>query len=122
MSVLVLAVALLPLADLTPKPTFHTGVIEAPHWIRRPTGPELAHVYPSRALEQGHEGRTVMNCVVTADGHLEECEVIEETPADEGFAKAALRLQGKYQMTARTADGAPVAGARIRIPIQWRLR
>lgn len=69
----------------------------------------------------GAEGRVVLSCSVTARGTLENCSVVEENPADQDFGSAAMRMTRLFRMRPRTADGAPVEGGTVRIPISFRL-
>jgi len=96
-------------------------VITNPDWVRRPDGNDLARFYPSRAASDGTEGSAVIECTVQANGRLANCSVVSETPSGAGFGRASLQLAPRFQMRPETRDGAPVGGARVRIPIGWRL-
>lgn len=90
--------------------------ISDPHWLRRPR--DLQRYYPPRALRLGVEGSVLLDCLVATTGHLR-CSVISETPADWGFAAAALRIAADHQMTPAMRDGAPVEGRyRMRVPFR----
>jgi len=77
--------------------------------------------YPAAARAAGLEGHVVLSCVAKADKTLSDCVVVEETPKGKGFGQASLQAAGLFRMDLRTTDGAPVEGARVRIPIRWRL-
>lgn len=47
--------------------------------------------------------------------------MVSETPPDYGFGQAALRLSQTFQMQPKIADGTPVAGGTVRIPIVFRV-
>jgi TonB family protein len=47
--------------------------------------------YPPEALERRTEGQALLDCSV-ADGAVQECQVVEETPRDMRFGEAALRI------------------------------
>lgn len=97
------------------------SVITNPDWVRRPSGADLARFYPSRAASDGTEGSSTIECTVQANGRLTDCSVVSESPAGAGFGRAHVQLASRFQMRPQTRDGAPVGGARVRIPIAWRL-
>jgi hypothetical protein len=87
-------------------------------WITRPTGADFARYYPERALEVRRPGEIIMICVVAEDGALT-CAVGHENPSGWGFGQAGLRLAQHFRMALHTMDGAPTAGATVRIPIRF---
>jgi len=121
--------------DLTPEPTATTGgtattpvteparlgVVTNPDWIQRPTGAALMEAYPSRALEDGVTGSAQLTCTVRVNGTLTGCVVADETPANRGFGRAALRLSRDFRMSPRTVDGQAVEGARVNVTLRFTL-
>jgi len=101
-----------------PKPIH---VVTNPDWLRTPNGDDLARYYPERAQRNGVEGKATINCAVNTGGNLVDCRVADESPAAQGFGRAALKMAGEFHMRPETRDGVPVAGARISIPIRFRL-
>lgn len=97
-----------------PSPT-----ITKPMWLRKPSGAAVAKAYPDDAMRSGIGGKVVLSCTVTAEGLVEGCKVVSETPVGRDFGKAALRLSRYFQMTKTTDDGQPVAGAIVHIPISF---
>ena len=93
--------------------------ISVPKWLRRPNGDDVARVYPQPALKHGVSGTAIMTCVVTATGAMSQCELNDEHPSGMGFGDAALRLSPLFAMTRTTADGHPVQGGRVRIPMRF---
>jgi protein TonB len=93
--------------------------ISNPDWLRQPNGDDLVQFFPPQALEQGTSGRTVMDCVVRADGTLTDCTVTSETPSGRGFGRAALQASRLFKMRPKTVDGAPVEGAHVTVPMRW---
>lgn len=92
-----------------------------PDWVRRPTGNDMARVYPDRATAKSLNGAATISCRVLASGELTGCQVLVETPSGEKFGEAAMRLAPLFRMRPQTTDGRPVEGGTIRIPIKFNL-
>jgi len=105
---------------LTP-PTDSASLIQSPRWLRRPSGEDIARLYPRVAVANELSGKATMVCRILANGRLADCNVVEEAPAGAGFGQAAVRLAPYFQMTTTTADGKSVEGGTVRIPLVWRL-
>ncbi|WP_304167839.1 energy transducer TonB [Phenylobacterium aquaticum] len=102
-------------------PVTRPSVITNPDWARRPSGDDISRYYPDRASRMSQDGRATISCSVTAKGTLENCDVVSEDPADFGFGDSALRMSKLFKMKPKTADGAPVEGGTVRIPIRFTL-
>jgi len=97
-------------------------VIRKPNWISKPTGEQLARVYPASALQDEVEGKVLMSCTVTANGSVTACAVTSETPPNRGFGSAALKLTRHFRMSPKTVDGQAVEGGVVSIPLRFTLQ
>ena len=91
-----------------------------PDWRRKPSGDEMAHVYPQAALEKELSGRATISCYVRLDGMLRDCTVVSEEPAGYGFGAAAVELSRSFEMYPGIRDGVPQEST-VRIPIAFSL-
>jgi len=93
--------------------------LQNPVWAKAPDRADWARAYPAAAAAAGLSGAVKMRCVATSAGLLQNCTVIEETPAGNGFAAAALSLASGMELKPTAADGAPVAGRNLIVPVKF---
>lgn len=89
-----------------------------PDWLKRPTADDLMALWPAKALREGKGGKAVISCVVTVQGALRQCRVVEETPPGEGFGAAAIALSAQFLMRPAMKGGVPVESS-VAIPINF---
>jgi hypothetical protein len=99
-------------------PSAAPAQITNPDWAAKPTGADVARVYP-KGDQDLMGGSAVMDCRFASDGRLTACKVASETPPGDGFGAAALALAPLFQARPVSRDGAAVAGGAIRIPIRF---
>ena len=96
------------------------AVTENPSWIRRPDATLFAMFYPPEALAQEVEGRVVLDCV-TQISQRPVCSARDEKPGGWGFGPAAVAMSRSFRLAPGERNGAPFDGARVRVPITFRL-
>lgn len=114
-----------PLAPPTPPPpprsTAPLPIVTNPEWIRKPGAEDLARLFPPAALEAGIEGRSTIECLVTAEGSLTNCVVVSEAPPGAGFGAAHIEAARLFRMRPKTKEGVSVEGGSVRITLVWGL-
>lgn len=103
--------------SITPNPLRLPRAITMPDWRTRPSAEQIKAVYPPAALAANLSGRAIVKCEVGVDGGLSGCSVVQETPPDQGFGQAALKLTASMVMKPMTVDGVPQPGALVRLPV-----
>jgi len=91
------------------------------YWEAQPSGAEWLRYYPGPALDSGHGGVAMLNCLIQTDRSLS-CTKVSETPRDSGFGDAALQLSRSYRLSSSEL-GRPghSAGDHIILPIVFAL-
>ncbi len=67
-------------------------------WAAIPSQAELLASYPPGAIENHVVGEALLSCGHTADGVLDHCKVVWETPKGAGFGAAAISVAGKFRI------------------------
>ncbi len=93
-------------------------VIRNPSWIRQPTADQMTRAYPNRAITAGVAGSVSLNCMVESNGSVSGCSVASETPAGQGFGRAAQNLSRHFRINPRTVDG-NAEGSRVAINLRF---
>jgi TonB family protein len=91
-------------------------------WTRLPNSDFFISTYPKKAIDAHvSSGLAVVFCTADATGSMTDCSVQSEDPPGLGFGDAALPAAEIMQANLWTKTGTPIAGARVRIPIQFKL-
>ncbi len=94
------------------------SVQSVPWAEQQPSAADFRETYPIRALANGVEGYVTLLCTITEERKLE-CAVESETPAEQGFGEAALRLSRLYVVRRVEEEPRAVIGSRVRVPIRY---
>lgn len=87
-------------------------------WTQRPSSRRITDLYPQRALREGLGGRVQLDCRVQGDLSVA-CAVASETPAGQGFGRAALSAAGSYRARATLSDGSSAVGSSARVAVNF---
>lgn len=76
-------------------------------WASVPTPAQVQAAWPSAARARGQDGQARLDCRTTHRGGLEDCRVVGEAPADQGFGAAALSLAGLFRVAEHPPERLP---------------
>lgn len=105
--------------SFSPRALADPAAIGKPEWASLPAQIDVARLYPPAARKARVGGRGVINCRVGAGGALEDCRLVSETPAGQGFGEAALALAPRFKLKTWTSEGLPTQGGRVLVPIRF---
>jgi protein TonB len=94
------------------------GTVGSVVWAQRPTARRISELYPQRALREGLGGRVQLDCEVQANLNVS-CAIASESPAGQGFGRAALSASSAYRARATLSDGTSAVGTRTRIAVNF---
>ena len=84
------------------------GVRTGPRNLREPRPQALRRFHPPEALRRGVSGTAVVSCRIREDTMLDQCRVLSETPAGQGFGQAGLEAAvAEYRFRPAMVDGRP---------------
>lgn len=102
-------------ASLPPDPSF-----EIPRVLSRPDPGQMSALYPVRALERALSGSAVVECISPArTGPLENCTLISEEPANQGFGPPTVAIAETVTASPFLIDGRPWRQV-VQQRISWR--
>jgi hypothetical protein len=92
-----------------------------PDWTSKPSANDMARAYPPEAARQELAGGGGLTCKVDGKGALIDCVPWTKLGDPPMFEAAFLRLAPLFRMRASDAEGRPVEGREIKIPIRFLL-
>jgi protein TonB len=87
-----------------------------PRFIRGATQGEIFSVVP-----RGRRGEAYVNCVIRVDERLDNCRIVSERPAGQGYGSAGITIAQAYFRfrPPMSASGRPVEGQRVTVFIRF---
>ena len=96
------------------------GVRTGPRNLREPAPGALRRYHPPEALRQGVSGTAVVSCRIREDTVLDQCRVLSETPAGQGFGEAGVAAAvAEYRFRPGMIDGRPDYDLRAVIRVRF---
>lgn len=93
-----------------------------PEAVKSPSTEQIAAAYPAQALAGREQGQAWIGCVITVQGVLADCEVVDERPAGRplGFGEAALTLAPLFLFKPAMRGGQAIQ-TRVNLPVSFEL-
>ena len=108
---------------LPPPAELADRTIAAPLWLIGIDPAATARFFPRKASVNGlTTGSGVARCTVAADGSMADCDAEPGLPDGMEFSYTAARLASTMKMNLWSADGGPVEGGVVHIPIAFNLK
>jgi TonB family protein len=104
---------------IDPDLTGMAHMVDQPKIVGQPTAAQILAAYPTRALANQVSGAAAMDCLVSAQGTLNDCRIVAELPTGYGFGQATLDVAKNFVMKPRLFDGDPVGGAVVRLAVRF---
>lgn len=96
------------------------GVRTGPRNLRQPAALALRRYHPPEALRRGVSGTAVVSCRIREDTVLDQCRVLSETPAGQGFGAAGVTAAvAEYRFRPGMVDGRPDFDLRAVITVRF---
>jgi hypothetical protein len=106
----------------SPTPAQGERTVTSPRWVVTVDPKILPQLFPPQAAARGlTDGKGVARCRVAGDGAMTDCVPEAADPGGLGFAEVAVRVASKMRMNLWSADGAPVVGGVVHIPVRLNL-
>ncbi|THD61391.1 hypothetical protein [Phenylobacterium sp.] len=106
----------------SPPAALAARTVTSPAWTVGFDPDDASALFPPKAATSGvRTGRGVARCTVAADGSLSACAPEAGDPDGLGFSEAAVKLAAGLKMNLWSADGAPVEGGVVHVPIRLNL-
>ena len=95
------------------------ALIDKPDWTAGGDLQSAGRSFPPEAVRAGLKtGLGVVNCAVAHTGKLADCNIVREDPPGVGIGETAVAVAETMQMNPWTAEGTPVDGARVQLPLR----
>lgn len=88
-------------------------------WLQAPTYAEVVAAFPAKAKDRKVGGQATLSCKFKADGRLDDCHVLGESPFGMGFGAAAKTLVPRFLGPTAFGDGTPIKGAFTQLPVTF---
>jgi periplasmic protein TonB len=80
---------------------------------------EIQRVYPLAARRARISGNVLLSCRIRLDSRLDNCRVVRESPAGQGFGEAALATVVHFRAAPPTQGGRPVEDAEATFGVEF---